>query len=86
MSPELGKMYQLTRKEVADAIESFINGKGGKRSWDDFISISLSDPELEKIRVRCAGLPEEFPPGEAGAYCGERGLGLLRNLVTSLRT
>jgi len=70
-----------TREEVVTIIESFINGTGEEWGWDDFISIPVHDPELEKIRVRCARLPEEYPPDKSGTYCNEKGLEVLRNFV-----
>jgi hypothetical protein len=35
--PEVGSI-QRTKSEVADYIEQFLNGTGGKWDWDDFTS------------------------------------------------
>ena len=77
---------RLTRGEVADVIEAFINGTDGGDDWDDFISIRIKDPELEKIRVRCARLRDEFPPEQAKKYCSQDGIRALRSYVEQLRT
>ena len=75
----------LTREEVASEIETFLDGSGGTWDWDDFLSIKISDPELEAIRQRCADLPYEFPPREAGHYCSPEGAKVLRSIVRELR-
>ncbi len=78
-------MVEMTKCEAADLIESFLNNVTGDWDWDDFISVRQSDPELETIRKRSAGLPEEFPPVEKGHYCGPQGIGVLKEFVVSLR-
>ena len=72
-------------EEVADVIESFLDGTCGRWDWDDFISVPLSNSQLNEIRVRCAGLPDRFPPTEAGYYCGPEGFEVMRALVRELR-
>jgi len=79
------KPIVLTREEVAHQIETFLAGGGGPYDWDDFISIPIADSDLEAIRARCAGLPEEFPPIQETEYCGEGGRVVLRNYVNQLR-
>lgn len=37
-------------KEVAKYIRDFINGEGGRWDWDDFESLAIADPVLERIR------------------------------------
>ena len=78
-------MVQMTKTEVAGLIESFINNRSGVRDWDDFLSVRLSDPQLETVRERCARLPEEFPPTEKGHYCGLDGIKVLKDLAAQLR-
>lgn len=75
----------LSREEAIMAIEDFLNHQGGKWDWDDFTSIPLKDPELEKIRKECLHLPDKFPPTQKGQYCSEAGLNRLREILTSLR-
>ncbi len=79
------KPHNLSREEVADEIEAFLNGSGGAHDWSDFCTFTISDPELDKIRARCAQLREEFPPDPSGGYCNEEGLVVLREYVKFLR-
>lgn len=39
-----------TGDEVARYIRNFINGEGNKWDWDDFESVSIANPDLERIR------------------------------------
>ena len=75
----------MTRRETANIIEAFLDGTGGKWDWDEFTSFPLQDPELERVRQVCISVPDIDPPGQPGAYCGENGLTVLRNLVRDLR-
>lgn len=63
----------MSPKEVAGAIQAFLDGTGGRWDWDDFISVPIGDDYLDGIRLRCASLDEEFPPGRTGEYCSEDG-------------
>jgi hypothetical protein len=40
---------------------------------------------LKAIRRRCASLPEEFPPTEAGHYCGPRGIEVIEAYILERR-
>jgi len=75
----------MTSEEVAKTIEAFVNGTGRQWDWDDFTSIRLKDPELEKIRQRCVSIPDEFPPSTRSEYCNASGLQVMRDLAQSLR-
>ena len=75
----------MTRHEVADCIESFLNATGGPWDWDDFIHATIDDPDLTAIQTRCAKLPEEFPPTEPNHYCSAEGFEVLREFVQDLR-
>ncbi len=74
-----------SRREVADIIENFLNGRSGERDWDDFISVPIRDEELNQIRLRCAALPEEFPAYRSDEYCSNAGREVLKNYATELR-
>jgi hypothetical protein len=69
---------------VQTIIRQFLDGTGGKWDWDDFISITIDDPELEKIRSVAATLPDRFPPTHRGHYASEEGLRLLKELADGL--
>jgi len=82
-----GKPFRRSREEVAQHIEDFLLGQGEPYDWDDFLSVPLEeDPYLEGIRLQCGDLRDEYPPapGER-AYCDERGLRVLRELLDELR-
>jgi hypothetical protein len=76
----------MTREEIVNTIEGFVNGTGSQWDWDDFTSIRLKDPELEAIRQRCVSIPDEFPPADPRAYCSEAGLQDMRRIVADLRS
>ena len=71
---------ELSRTEAAQAIEDFLAGRGGAHDWDDFISIPISDRELNAIRLVCAMLPEIYPPEAANQYCGSGGIRFLESV------
>jgi hypothetical protein len=74
-----------TSAEVAGWIEEFLAYSGPGDSWDSFISVPIADPELERVRVRCLHIEEEFPPANPDQYCSEAGMAVLRQLVSSLQ-
>jgi hypothetical protein len=74
-----------TREEVAKILEDFLSSRGGAWDWDDFISFSLDDRELETIRLRCAKLDSEFPATEKGRFCGPEGFEIIRGHIRQLR-
>jgi hypothetical protein len=76
---------KMTKNEIADLIEAFIDGRSGDWDWDDFISIKQADPEIDSIRAQCAKIPEIFPPTEKGYYCAPDGFKALKGLVQNLR-
>jgi hypothetical protein len=75
----------MTRDEIANTIEGFVNGTGSQWDWDDFTSIRLKDPELEAIRERCVSIRDEYPPSDPHAYCSEGGLEVMRGIAADLR-
>ena len=70
-----------SRAEIADTIERFLDGICRRWDWDDFCAAPIIDPQLDAIRLRCAGLPREFPTAEKGHYCGPAGMEVLRQMV-----
>ena len=85
MNPWLRKS-ELTRKEVAQIMEDFLSGSGEPLAWDGFtLGMTFEDPELEDIRLRCAGLTAEFPPTQPNHYCSEHGLAIIRGYIQLLR-
>ena len=45
----------LSRDEVARYIEDFLEGRGDDRDWDEFTSMRIRDPDLDRIRESCIG-------------------------------
>jgi hypothetical protein len=74
-----------SKEEVATILEEFIEGRGGKWNWDDFVFVDIDDPELDRIRERCDLLSHEFPPDAPGQYCSDRGVEVIRNFIAELR-
>ena len=79
-------MVTRTKQEVADIIERFVDGTGGKWDWDDFCSHRIADPDLDLIRVKCSGLGSTHPPTMKGHFCNENGIRLMREMIQSLRS
>ena len=50
--------------EIADTIERFLDGICRRWDWDDFCAAPIIDPQLDAIRLRCAGLSREFPTAQ----------------------
>ena len=44
------KTEDRTAAEVAAYLRDFIGGRGGEWDWDDFESIPITDPDLDRIR------------------------------------
>jgi len=77
--------FDLTNMEVAQILEDFLKGDGGKWDWDDFtLGMSFANPLLESIRKRCANLGKEFPPSNPNEYCNEEGRDVIRDYIKQL--
>jgi hypothetical protein len=80
------KKYKLSREEVAQILENFLEGKGRPLEWDGFtLGMSFEDEFLEKIRKRCAGMSQEFPSNNSHEYCNEQGRDFIRGYIKQLR-
>ncbi|QEF97956.1 hypothetical protein Mal15_20020 [Stieleria maiorica] len=44
---------RLCRAEVVQIIERFLSGEGGAYEWDDFLSLPIADPNLDRVRQQC---------------------------------
>ena len=54
----------LTSEDVLGYLENFREDRGGDWDWDDFTSIPITDPALERIRVEAASI--DLPLTEDG--------------------
>jgi len=81
------KKYKLTREGVAQILEDFLEGGSNSPfSWDGFtLGMSFEDDYLEDVKIRSAGLTEEFPPDSPDEYCNERGRAVIREYINELR-
>jgi hypothetical protein len=48
------KTRDRSAEEVAQYLRNFINGEGENWDWDDFESVPITDPELDRIRKEAA--------------------------------
>ena len=80
------KGIELTRDDVAESIESLVDGESEGWDWDDFVSVPIDNKELDEIRRNCARLPKLYPADRIGAYCSDEGLQILRSFVKQLRS
>ncbi len=78
---------EMSRAEVAAMIEGFLGDDNaqGPWDWDDFLSSTLADPDLDRVRIICFDVRDRYPPGEEGGYCSEEGIKFLRNLAKELK-
>ncbi len=70
---------------TADLLMRFLDGRVSDQEWDDFISVHHRNKEIEAVRLRCGGLPEEFPPEPNDIYCNNEGSAIIREHVRHLR-
>ena len=75
----------MTRTEIADLIQSFLDGSCSEWDWDDFLHTPLNDPEFQAVQNQCAALPLDYPPTESGHYTNSEGTEVLKNIVSHLR-
>ena len=80
------KSLRQAYEEDAAAIEAFVEGRGGKWDWDDYISIQENDPFLESVRLRCAAASDDYPTEKKGQYCSDEGIQILRSLAAEIRS
>jgi hypothetical protein len=74
-----------THAEVADLIDSFIEGRGAPYDWDSFTSIRIKERDLDEVRVRCCTIQDEYPPTRDGELCSPDGIAALRELAREVR-
>jgi hypothetical protein len=79
------KKLRQAYEEAASAIEAFVDGRGEKWDWDDYISVRRGDAYLDSVRLRCAGAPDKYPPKKDGHYCSPDGMLVLRSLAVEIR-
>ncbi|HXN23961.1 MAG TPA: hypothetical protein VOA41_14575 [Candidatus Dormibacteraeota bacterium] len=79
------KKYRLTKQEVAEILQDFLDGRGRPLAWDGFtLGMSFEDEYLENIRIRCANLSQEYPPEHPNEYCNEQGRNVICEYIKQL--
>ncbi len=63
----------MTKLEFAQLLESFIDGTCGRWDWDDFISITQKDAEIEKWRQELNLFDEKYPRRVETEFCNSEG-------------
>ena len=88
MATDTRKARTMTYLEVADVLEDFVEGRGGRWDWDNYLSYTSfeNDKYLEQLQERMIRLSDEFPCGKEGGYCGHEGFEVIRCYVRELRT
>ena len=79
------RMPDPSIEEIIKTISDFIEGKGGEWDWDDFTTIPLRNPDLERIRKECFEIHYKYPDKDKSLYCGPEGIESLKNLLLQLR-
>jgi len=74
-----------TLEEIEKTISNFLRGTGGEWGWDDFVSIPLKDPQLDKIREQCFDLQYSYRSKVKTEYCSKEGIEVLKKLHEEIR-
>ena len=81
-----GATTPLSKADVAKYLEDFVNNGGGQWDWDDFTSVPIADPELDKVRQFCEEARTRWPVPEGQGWCNDEGMDQIRQLAGRLRT
>ncbi len=73
-----------SRAEVAGIIDDFVNGTG-QSDFGQFLYVTIEDPQLDSVRLRCLQMHEEYPAEEEGYWCSPAGIDELRRIADELR-
>ena len=79
------RKIDLTRSQVADIIQTFIDGSGDEDNWNRFINVQMKNRQLEEIRRRCVTLKQQFSPTAESKRVGPEGYKLMRQIAIDLR-
>ena len=76
----------LSKLDVAEILEDFLDGTGGPWDWDDFISVAeVADERLRQIQQHVNRISSDFPPEKPSEYCSDRGREIIRSYIDELR-
>jgi hypothetical protein len=72
--------------DVADILESFVEGRGGRWDWDAYITTMVfKDAFLQEVQNRMVHLSDEFPAEKGMGYCSPEGIQVIRDYAKQLR-
>lgn len=75
-----------TPGEVASIVEGFLKETGGEWDWDDLMSVTIRDHELnEFVAKNIVPVGDRFPPTKPGHYTNDEGEKWLWQIVAKLR-
>lgn len=75
-----------TREEIIQIITNFLEDKGDDYEWDDFTTIPLKTPELEKIRRNCYEVYCQYPSGRRDKWCSDKGIERLKEILSEVQS
>ena len=73
-----------SRAEVAEILQEVVDGVYVEIAWNDFIRYRIQDSALDEIRLRCAGLEEDYPALVSGRLLSGAGEDVLREIIKEL--
>jgi hypothetical protein len=76
----------MSHSNVAETLERFVDGSGGRWEWDDFMFTKFDDSYLRGLQERMISLSTEFPPTQAGHYCSAEGIRVIRGYIETLKS
>ncbi len=75
---------KYTNTEIANIIESFLDGTIDEHGWDDFTSCPIKESAYEAIRLECIQIQDDYPATIQGWYCSPEGMMRLREIASIL--
>lgn len=76
---------EITREELAAHIGKFIDGSATARDWDDFVTFSLKDGDLEGIRRECLDALLEIKTKKEKPWLSDEAVAALTSVVARLQ-
>jgi hypothetical protein len=75
----------MTYVEVAEILERFVDGTGGRWDWDNYCATRFRNSYLQDMQDRLCALTDEFPPANGIGYCSPEGNAVILAYATELR-
>jgi hypothetical protein len=75
---------EVSREEFAADIRKFIDGSATALDWDDFVTFSLRDVELESLRQQCLDALLEAKSKQVKPWLSDEALRTLTSVLSRL--